>query len=46
MAIKKRTNRDSQVITTNITPINQALKAKLSAALQEVANKIKEKHLS
>lgn len=46
MAIKKRTNREAQTIITNITPINQALKVKLSNAMQEVVNKIKEKHLS
>lgn len=46
MAIKKRTNREAQTIKANVTPINQALKAKLSNAMQEVVNKIKEKHLS
>ncbi len=46
MAIKKRVERPAQTIKTNITPINQALKTKISNAFQAVVDAIKLKHLS
>jgi hypothetical protein len=46
MAIKQRIERPAQTIKTNVTPINETLKIKISGAIQEVVNKIKEKHLS
>jgi hypothetical protein len=45
MSNKKRIERPAQIIKSNITPISIGLKTKLSAAIQTVVNKIKEKHL-
>lgn len=46
MAIKKRVERPAQTIKTNVAPINQALKGKISNAFQAVVDAIKLKHLN
>ncbi len=46
MATKLRVERPKVTIKTNITPLNSALKTKVSNALQTVVNAIKAKHLS
>lgn len=46
MAVKKRLERPAQTIKVNVTPINQAVKTKVSNAFQAVVDAIKLKHLS
>lgn len=46
MEKKIRVERPSQTITAKILPISSELKGKIALAVNEVVNKIKEKHLS
>jgi hypothetical protein len=45
MATKERIERPLQTIKTVIAPVSADVKIKLVNAIQEVVNKIKEKHL-
>jgi hypothetical protein len=41
-----RVERPNTVIKTNVTPINETVKQKVSLAISEIVNRIKTKHLS
>lgn len=46
MNTNTKTYRQPNVIKTNITPLSNELKNKITTAVAELVNKVKEKHLS
>jgi hypothetical protein len=45
MNTNTKIHRQPNVIKTDITPLSTELKVKIKSAVEEVVNKIKEKHL-